>query len=1543
MGEGALPGGVFRRAAPGEIEINIPGILESPVNRIIRKAYRGIHKGESMVRTKDNRLYPRGFTPMVDYISDPSNIDGVTGLPLESNERIKNYDLRTKKGIGTNPNKPNLTNKFQSFKEAPLNFFDAQTIQFRHLVEYYDNSESSGSSPMDVPTSGVDGRSPSTNFFGEYGDFNEGLYLASYLRTHRNNEDPTILGFDFHISLPNSPLFNGSVEEFITENSSNLDLNNRLNLLNEFKMHLLSFFKSWAPNNISENLPSVGQFFTFNNSQGSSKATSLTEGLFNGKGGNTRNTAKDYLDMYRGSSTKAYYIQSISGLDKLNEINEMGNGKKFVDWGKDFLTLTLNEDVSQNMGYLAALYKNLTWSRERGRLAIPENLLRFEAVLDITEVRNYVRIYKSQPVSSGSTRFSPYDTPKYREVADYTSKYRYFIHECQFVFDKMPHGDSISNSVQSESLKGLDLKIYFKHSNLRFMKFIPPKSADVSNDDYSDYINRYTKNSVTPDEPVFDVKLVDNTGIILPTDKRNTATGEKSFRELFELEGGAPFEEKNFLFQDGTDDGVNRRTLYNTAPLSHPLSEINLNDKLNVSVNPELSDTARRALINQKPLFGEKLLVGLADNFKDAKNQILNAGISFVNRNIVDAASLINRTLNQIYNSTPVVGGIRPPKNLYDAPNEFEQAYIDFIGPGLKTFFQDPMKFRKEGTPGETLETKIANNRLVSPLGLGSPFISKVTSVGNSADETGVNKKLKQLVDEDVDFGNGFSGLSTIPFLGNSADQVQGNKTTQRIVDEHPTFGKEFAGDLSSEFFSYDPQRGNTAQFSRGSKTLKQIVDNDPDLGFGPIISKIAFLGNKAQINFSNLTLDEKVEQDPKIGNGSKLLKGYFSSDPDTGNNASNGNNQSLLNIVLDNSIITTLGSFEWDDIQYPNSAQKLPEPSTTGITDIDKLIDANSKLKNAEIGNSGLPGKNNLLQNIITKNTSLDDPFLGNSGDEGPNQLNDVLVDSESDVEDSELGNSAQEGTNDINSIKVDKNSVVDDAFDGNSAINGPNYTNESIVDGNTILLIPELGNSADAGDSVLNTKVVELNTIVDDAELGNSALVGDNKTNDFVIFKNTDLVNPSLGNRAKRGETSTVDKIVSNSTDVEGPFIGNSANVEQSQSIEKIINVQSSLENPQEGNSANIGPIRRNDELVDSRSELVNPELGNSGLVSKTIQTDLIIEKNTSITNPSLGNSGQLSDNFSNQDKVDKLTKLVNPELGNSALVGNNLQKDNLVAFNSDVQDESIGNSATIGRNIANKYKVDDNSEVELGYLGNSAEVDKNVRGNTIVEKYSEVEDAEISNSAKVSENTTTDKLISTLSQLENPELGNSAELSLQNKTIDSKLLDDSVMRVDNSSSEKPNTPTESTIKENTILEQPYQGNSAVYSLPAERENLIELKSNVRDSEIGNSAPRGSRPRLDTLLVNFSKVVSEEIGNSAIRGLNISIKTKLQENLKDKDFGFISKIESGISTFDQTSNSIPNLPEPSPNFDDLKEYSKSSKLMGFYDWKNYKGPKWQ
>jgi hypothetical protein len=139
-------------------------------------------------------------------------------------------------------------------------------------------------------------------------------------------------------------------------------------------------------------------------------------------------------------------------------------------------------------------------------------------------------------------------------------------------------------------------------------------------------------------------------------------------------------------------------------------------------------------------------------------------------------------------------------------------------------------------------------------------------------------------------------------------------------------------------------------------------------------------------------------------------------------------------------------------------------------------------------------------------------------------------------------------------------------------------------------------------------------------------------------------------------------------------------------------------------------------------------------------------------------------------------------------------------------------------------------------------------------------------------------------------------------------------------------------------------------------EKEDLNESESNKTKEDFTSVDPKLAQIYQKTLvqttptpapkrnlLFNYSKVTNEEIGNSAIIGINKTIKTKLRENLIDKDFGFISKIEGGLTTIDQTSNSSTELPQTPPNLDELKEYSNSSKLLSFYDWKSYKSPKWQ
>ena len=110
MGEGALPGGFFRQSAPGELEINIPGVVESPVNAIIRNAYLGKHKGESTRRTIDGKLYPRGFTPPQDYIQDTTW--NVGAEDMSTIENLLTQDIPVELGVYPDINSKKSRNTF---------------------------------------------------------------------------------------------------------------------------------------------------------------------------------------------------------------------------------------------------------------------------------------------------------------------------------------------------------------------------------------------------------------------------------------------------------------------------------------------------------------------------------------------------------------------------------------------------------------------------------------------------------------------------------------------------------------------------------------------------------------------------------------------------------------------------------------------------------------------------------------------------------------------------------------------------------------------------------------------------------------------------------------------------------------------------------------------------------------------------------------------------------------------------------------------------------------------------------------------------------------------------------------------------------------------------------------------------------------------------------------------------------------------------------------------------------------------------------------
>jgi len=243
-------------------------------------------------------------------------------------------------------------------------------------------------------------------------NFKYGLHLINKggsPDSHKStDEDPTILGFELRLNTFESPLFNNEIISFFNTYPNVAEVANRETLHTDFIDHLSLFV-----NNLT-------------------------------KTGN--------------KNIKSHYIQKIAGLSNLVESVSDGENKQFIDFGKDLINITMYDDVSLNGGYLAYLYKTLSWSRINGKKVIPDNLLRFDCDIIISEVRNFKKVSKA--VENGN----------YSVLRDNISRYVYKLYECQFIFNNLSHADAIDNS-SSAKLDNFEFAIQYKYSTVRMEKF----------------------------------------------------------------------------------------------------------------------------------------------------------------------------------------------------------------------------------------------------------------------------------------------------------------------------------------------------------------------------------------------------------------------------------------------------------------------------------------------------------------------------------------------------------------------------------------------------------------------------------------------------------------------------------------------------------------------------------------------------------------------------------------------------------------------------------------------------------------------------------------------------------------------------------------------------------------------------------------------------------------------------------------------------------------------------------------------------------------
>lgn len=248
------------------------------------------------------------------------------------------------------------------------------------------------------------------------------------------DEDPVIFGFDIIINTQTSPLFSTSAENKMTDffafgNQQQIkEIQARESVYNDFVEHFSKFF-------------------------------SRTDSSFR--------------------NIKSFYLKSIEGMnDLLNKATAIHSEKKqFTQFGKDSenIKLTMYEDNYLNTGYLAMLYNTLAYSKINGKQIIPENLLRFDMSIVISEIRKFNKVLHS--LEEGGDNIM-------NVVNDNISRYKYNLYDCQFNFEKMSHPDTVKN-YETANTDEYTFNIYYKFVTLEMEKF----NLQIGKEDIRNYLN----------------------------------------------------------------------------------------------------------------------------------------------------------------------------------------------------------------------------------------------------------------------------------------------------------------------------------------------------------------------------------------------------------------------------------------------------------------------------------------------------------------------------------------------------------------------------------------------------------------------------------------------------------------------------------------------------------------------------------------------------------------------------------------------------------------------------------------------------------------------------------------------------------------------------------------------------------------------------------------------------------------------------------------------------------------------------------------------
>jgi hypothetical protein len=518
--------------------------------------------------------YPWGFTPITYYrttkdgvaIEDPRGVEKISGVNLEPGSNVKNGVL----------NPSTQYSKTEKARENLSKFDDGQTLDFKYGLSDFEYSSNWPGDSLPDQANLIQANNPDVYFDGS------NQKKRSWQPGHQNpvqpaegtpfeNEDPVYYGFEMEIDSLNSPLINGLAKTFLQIYGSNYEaLGSRIEILDSFVYEL-------------------SRFFTFNSDM-------PLEGL---------------ESIFSTRIPKKHYLKKIEGLDKLIEANPVSGQNAFVKYKTDTIKLSFYEDTNLSTGTLASLYKLLYWDRLNGKNIIPENLLRFDCRIVISEARNIARIRRAL----GSPE------PNLQVVRENVSRYVYNLYECQFNFPKLTHPSSIDLG-QTPAYSGeWDIEMSFKFSGMKFERFVfedgrAQKGAYKS-------LNNLSRDPMA-------ISSIDATEA--------------------DISGGGilpKISDTTFIILEDIIDGYNNFDSPDLAPVTGPNTPI---DTLGEAKDNDLKSRFKDAV----KVAGKNLLSNLK-----------TAALSEAQRQINNKFRLLNNTIDNVRNKFGV-GRMSPPTNVYE-------------------------------------------------------------------------------------------------------------------------------------------------------------------------------------------------------------------------------------------------------------------------------------------------------------------------------------------------------------------------------------------------------------------------------------------------------------------------------------------------------------------------------------------------------------------------------------------------------------------------------------------------------------------------------------------------------------------------------------------------------------------------------------------------------------------------------------------------------------------------------------------------------------